>query len=87
MRNSDRAFRAGAVCKSQDFDLNFSYNDWSGMDSLVISTQLSILMRKNQELAMQISLLNRDSERMMKKLEELEKRIDQHFAGGDDLQK
>ena len=52
-----------------------------------ISTQLSILMRKNQELAMQISLLNRDSERMMKKLEELEKRIDQHFAGGDDLQK
>ena len=52
-----------------------------------ISTQLSILMRKNQELAMQISLLNRDSERMMKKLEELEKRIDEHFAGGDDLQK
>lgn len=52
-----------------------------------ISTQLSILMRKNQELAMQISLLNQDSERMLKKLEELEKRIDQHFAGGDDLQK
>ena len=52
-----------------------------------ISTQLSILMRKNQELAMQISLLNQDSERMIKKLEELEKRIDQHFAGGDDLQK
>lgn len=52
-----------------------------------ISTQLSILMRKNQELAMQISLLNQDSERMLKKLEELEKRIDQHLAGGDDLQK
>lgn len=52
-----------------------------------ISTQLSILMRKNQELAMQISLLNQDSERMLKKLEELEKRIDQHFAGGDDLKK
>ena len=52
-----------------------------------ISTQLSILMRKNQELAMQISLLNQDSERMLKKLEELEKRIDQQFAGGDDLQK
>ena len=52
-----------------------------------ISTQLSILMRKNQELAMQISLLNQDSERMLKKLEELEKMIDQHFAGGDDLQK
>ena len=52
-----------------------------------ISTQLSILMRKNQELAMQISLLNQDSEKMMKRLEELKKRIDQHFAGGDDLQK
>ena len=52
-----------------------------------ISTQLSILMRKNQELAMQISLLNQDSERMLKKLEELEKRIDQHFVGGDDLKK
>ena len=52
-----------------------------------ISTQLSILMRKNQELAMQISLLNQDSEKMMKRLEELEKRIDQHFAGGDDLKK
>lgn len=35
MRNSDRAFRTGTVCKSQDFDLNFSYNGWSCMDSLV----------------------------------------------------
>ena len=35
MRNYDRAFRTGTVCKSQDFDLNFSYNDWSCMDSLV----------------------------------------------------
>ena len=52
-----------------------------------ISTQLSILMRKNQELAMQISLLNQDSERMLKKLEELEKRFDQHLVGGNDLQK
>lgn len=52
-----------------------------------ISTQLSILMRKNQELAMQISLLNQDSERMLKKLEELEKRFNQHLAGGNDLQK
>ena len=25
----------GTVCKSQDFDLNFSYNGWSCMDSLV----------------------------------------------------
>ena len=30
-----------------------------------ISTQLSILIRKNQELEMQISLLNQDSLRMM----------------------
>lgn len=52
-----------------------------------ISTQLSILMRKNQELAMQISLLNQDGERMLKKLEELEKRFNQHLAGGNDLQK
>ena len=52
-----------------------------------ISTQQTFLGGGNQELAMQISLLNQDSERMLKKLEELEKRIDQHFAGGDDLQK
>ena len=43
-----------------------------------ISTQLSILRRRNQEIAMQISLLNQDSERMMKKLEDLEKRMDQY---------
>lgn len=52
-----------------------------------ISTQLSILSRKNQELAMQISLLNQDSERILKKLEYLEKMMDEHFPGGDDLQK
>ena len=54
------------------------------MDSLV---HKHTAFNPDEELAMQISLLNRDSERMMKKLEELEKRIDQHFAGGDDLQK
>jgi len=38
-----------------------------------ISTQVSILKRKNQELAMQVSLLNNDYEKIIKKLEELEK--------------
>ena len=36
-----------------------------------ISTQVSILMRKNQELAMQLSLLNQDSEKVLKELNEL----------------
>ena len=38
-----------------------------------ISTQVSILKRKNQELAMQISLLNNDYEKINKELEKLEK--------------
>lgn len=38
-----------------------------------ISTQVSILKRKNQELAMQVSLLNNDYEKIIKKLEKLEK--------------
>ena len=38
-----------------------------------ISTQVSILKRKNQELAMQISLLNNDYEKIIKQLEKLEK--------------
>ena len=33
-----------------------------------ISTQLSILMRKNQELAMQVSLLNQENERILEEL-------------------
>ena len=52
-----------------------------------ISTQLSILRRRNQEIAMQISLLNQDSERMMKKLEDLEKSMDEDTSEGTDLQK
>ena len=52
-----------------------------------ISTQLSILRRRNQEIAMQISLLNQDSERMMKKLEDLEKRMYEDTSEGTDLQK
>ena len=36
-----------------------------------ISTQVSILMRKNQELAMQTSLLNRDSEMLIREVERL----------------
>ena len=38
-----------------------------------ISTQVSILKRKDQELAMQISLLNNDYEKIIKELEKLEK--------------
>lgn len=34
-----------------------------------ISTQVSILMRKNQELAMQTSLLNQDSENMLRQID------------------
>lgn len=41
-----------------------------------ISTQVSILMRKNQELAMQISLLNQDHEEMAKKLEALQEKLE-----------
>ena len=52
-----------------------------------ISTQISILRRRNQEIAMQISLLNQDSERMMKRLEDLEKRMDEDISEGTDLQK
>ena len=52
-----------------------------------ISTQISILRRRNQEIAMQISLLNQDSERMMKKLEDLEKRMYEDTSEGTDLQK
>lgn len=52
-----------------------------------ISTQISILRRRNQETAMQISLLNQDSERMMKKLEDLEKRMYEDTSEGTDLQK
>lgn len=36
-----------------------------------ISTQVSILKRKNQELAMQVSLLNKDYEKIIKELEKL----------------
>ena len=38
-----------------------------------ISTQVSILKRKDQELAMQVSLLNNDYEKIIKELEKLEK--------------
>ena len=38
-----------------------------------ISSQVSILKRKNRELAMQVSLLNNDYEKIIKELEKLEK--------------
>ena len=40
-----------------------------------ISTQVSSLKRRNQELAMQISLLNHDCEKMLRELEKLRKEI------------
>lgn len=38
-----------------------------------IGTQVSILKRKNQELAMQISLLNNDCEKILRELEKLKR--------------
>ena len=38
-----------------------------------ISTQISILKRKNQELAMQVSLLNNDCEKILRELEKLKR--------------
>lgn len=38
-----------------------------------ISTQVSILKRKNQEFAMQVSLLNNDCEKILRELEKLKR--------------
>nr|MBP3597948.1 DUF2304 domain-containing protein [Eubacterium sp.] len=38
-----------------------------------LSTQLSVLSRKNQELAMQVSLLNQENERIMDELKKTQK--------------
>lgn len=46
-----------------------------------ISTQVSILMRKNQELAMQLSLLNQDSEKVQKELKEIRKMLKEVSSG------
>ncbi len=40
-----------------------------------ISTQVSILIRKNQELAIQISLLNQDIERLSAEIEDCKKNL------------
>lgn len=40
-----------------------------------ISTQVSILVRKNQELAIQISLLNQDIERLSAEIEDCKKNL------------
>lgn len=37
-----------------------------------LSTQLSVLSRKNQELAMQVSLLNQENERIIEELKQLQ---------------
>ncbi len=39
-----------------------------------LSIQLSVLSRKNQELAMQVSLLNQENDRILAELEELKKK-------------
>ncbi len=44
-----------------------------------ISTQVSILIRKNQELAIQISLLNQDIERLSTEIEEYKKTLQSRF--------
>lgn len=41
-----------------------------------VSLQVSILLRKNQELAMQTSLLNQDSENLIKEIERLRIRVE-----------
>lgn len=38
-----------------------------------LSIQISVLSRKNQELAMQVSLLNQENEQVLRQLEELKK--------------
>lgn len=40
-----------------------------------LSTMISELTRKNQEMAIQVSLLKREGEKLMKKLEELEGKL------------
>ncbi len=47
-----------------------------------ISTQVSILIRKNQELAIQISLLNQDIERLSKEIEDCKKTL--HSSAQED---
>lgn len=42
-----------------------------------ISIQVSVLIRKNQELAMQTSLLNQDSERMIREIEDLKQQLEE----------
>lgn len=42
-----------------------------------LSSKVSELVRKNQELAMQVSLLNQENQHIMKQLEQLDKERDQ----------
>ena len=45
--------------------------------SFFVSTKVSELMRKNQELAMQVSLLNWEKDELWKKLEELSRQMEE----------
>ena len=49
------------------------YVSTRGLILTIISTQVSILKRKNQELAMQVSLLNNDCEKILRELEKLKR--------------
>ena len=49
-----------------------------------ISTQVSILTRRNQELAMQLSLLNQDSEKLMKELKEIKEAMNKESLRSDE---
>ena len=49
-----------------------------------ISTQVPILMRRNQELAMQLSLLNQDSEKLMKELKEIKEAMNKESLRSDE---
>lgn len=46
-----------------------------------VSTKVSILVRKNQELAMQVTLLNQDCEKLLKEMERIK---EQQMDAGED---
>lgn len=48
-----------------------------------LSGALSVLIRKNRELAVQVSLLNMETERLSSKLAELDRRTDRDETGTD----
>ena len=49
--------------------------------SYFMSIKISELLRRNQELAMQVSLLNQENQQILKKLEQLEDRFENEQQG------